>query len=123
MIKEKEQEQEQEEVIGIDPIKPIKGYSLDIQKAIDNNYNVETTDELDEYLTEVTIEINYDDDPMKILITDDITEIEGIPGPHEYVISLGQLNRSLYHLTKSSAKEEVKQFQSFVINPPVEAGL
>ncbi len=86
--------------------KVITGFDLDIQKAINADYALDDPESIDNYLTEVTFEIGYNDDPLKVLV---------VSGELEVVITLGQLNRSQYHITKSSAKEEIERWRDSAI--------
>lgn len=90
-------ENETTETKQIKQTKSIKGFSIDMQKIIDLGY---VPEDLDDYLNEITLEINWDNDPLKILVTDESEEY------NEFTISIGQLNQSVYHVTKSSARAE-----------------
>ncbi len=102
MSKETETEVETEVETKVETeVKVIDGFSVDVQKVIDLGY---VPDDIDDFLDKVTFQINYDNDPLKVLVVDRTNpEI----GDMEFVISLGQLNQSIFHITKSSAKSEL----------------
>lgn len=73
----------------------IEGYAVNQQKVVDSQSGCEDTDL---FLEKVSFSMCYDGDPLKVLVVD---------GDKQYTIPLGQLNSTIFHISKATAKIEI----------------